>query len=69
VRRVDADRDVFALNPVVETGRIADVGSRLEKTGLVQRHVDAPSAVVGRHLEVTPAFVGRCAAGLDRVDD
>ena len=69
VRRVDADRDVFALNPVVETGRVADVGSRLEKTGLVQRHVDAPSAVVGRHLEVTPAFVRRCAAGLDRVDD
>ena len=66
VRRVDADRDVFALNPVMETGRVADVGSRLEKTGLVQRHIDAPSAVVGRHLEVTPAFVGRCIAGLDR---
>ena len=69
VRGVDADRDVFALNPVVETGRVADVGSCLKKTDLVQRHVDVPSAVVGRHLEVTPAFIGRCAAGLDRVDD
>ena len=69
VRRVDADRDVFALNPVVETGRVADVGSRLEKTGLVQRNVDAPSAIVGRHLEVAPAIVGRCFAEFNRIDD
>ena len=69
VPRVDADRDVFALNPVLETGRVADVGSRLEKTDLVQRYVDVPCSAVGRHLEVTPAFVRRCAAGLDRFDD
>ncbi len=66
---MDADRDIFALNPVLETGRVADVGSRLKKTDLVQRYVDLPCAIVGRHFEVTPAFVGRCTAGLDWFDD
>ena len=69
VRRVDADRDVFALNPVVKTGRISDVSCCLKKTDLIQRHVDAPSAAIGRHLYVEPAFVGRCAAEFNRGDD